>query len=260
MKVLIIPDIHSRNFWREAVCNNVGKVDKVVFLGDYLDPYEDEIEENPDSIECKYFGDVESNLKMLNDIVSLKKSVPDKYILLTGNHTSSYIWETFSEASRTDFKHYQEYHNFFQENLDLFNLVLVEDDVIFSHAGITEDWSNKVWENMEYPSNEIPSILEIAIMFQDTPLKDFDANYISLISDISFYRGGLSKCGSCEWADIREHNIYSGEYGLKYKEYDYFQIFGHTQLKSPLITKTWACLDCRKGFIIDTKTHEINEC
>ena len=69
--------------------------------------------------------------------------------------------------------------------------------------------------------------------------------------------------GSCEWADLREHinmqlskfdNIIPrGENGL-------FQVFGHTQLKNKIITEKWACLDCRKGFIIDTLTHEIKEC
>ena len=33
--------------------------------------------------------------------------------------------------------------------------------------------------------------------------------------------------------------------------YDY-QIFGHTlQNKDPIITDKWACLDCRKAFILD---------
>ena len=38
-----------------------------------------------------------------------------------------------------------------------------------------------------------------------------------------------------------------------------YQVFGHTQLKKPLINEKWACLDCRKGFIIDTLTWEITE-
>ena len=72
-KVLVIPDIHCRNFWRTTISNNIGKVDKVVFLGDYLDPYEYEIDRSPELMECKYFGDAQSNLLMLNDIISLKK-------------------------------------------------------------------------------------------------------------------------------------------------------------------------------------------
>ena len=39
-KILIIPDVHGRQFWKKAVGS--GDYDKVVFLGDYLDPYPDE--------------------------------------------------------------------------------------------------------------------------------------------------------------------------------------------------------------------------
>ena len=92
MKVLVIPDIHGRKFWRKAISDNIGKVDKVIFLGDYLDPYQNEIEENPELMECEYFYDAKNLLKMLEDIIGLKKNEPDKYILLTGNHSNSYIW------------------------------------------------------------------------------------------------------------------------------------------------------------------------
>lgn len=33
--ILIIPDVHGRTFWKYAI----DKYDKVIFLGDYLDPY-----------------------------------------------------------------------------------------------------------------------------------------------------------------------------------------------------------------------------
>lgn len=262
MKVLVIPDVHGRKFWREAVASNVGKVDKIIFLGDYLDPYHNEIEENPESMECEFFGDSDGLLRMLEDIVGLKKNEPEKYILLTGNHTDSYIWSRFNAATRTDGKHWEEYHNFFLENLNLFNLVYIQDDVIFSHAGILEGWAQRVWECLEYPNDELSSVSEIATMFQDTPLSDFNEHYIKVISDISHYRYGDMFYGSSEWADLREHidienstpdNIIpKGEEGL-------YQVFGHTQLKLPLITNKWACLDCRKGFIIDTLTHSIED-
>jgi predicted phosphodiesterase len=51
MTFLIIPDCHGRKFWRQAIANNIGNVDKVIFLGDYLDPYQNEIEENPELME-----------------------------------------------------------------------------------------------------------------------------------------------------------------------------------------------------------------
>ena len=269
MKVLVIGDIHCRKFWRQCINNNIEKVEKVVFLGDYLDPYPDEIKAHPELMECKDFYDSQSNLKMLNDIVSLKKDEPDKYILLTGNHTDSYIWPNFKAATRTDNKNWKEYHNFFLENLNYFNLVWIEDDVIFSHAGIIEGWTEdflysyiKYDEGAELEKDSL--VFESARVLKDTFLKDFNKYYINAINHISDYRNGDYEFGSCEWADLREHiNLYEtsiqgkiipiGENGI-------YQVFGHTQLKDSLITDKWACLDCQKGFIIDTMTYEITEC
>ena len=109
MKILVLGDIHGRKFWRKTIVNNIDKVDKVIFLGDYLDPYGDEIEENPELMECEGFGDAKNLLNMLNDIVGLKKNEPKKYILLTGNHTDSYIWSKFNAATRTDYKNWEKY-------------------------------------------------------------------------------------------------------------------------------------------------------
>ena len=113
MKILVIPDIHGRKFWRQAIANNIGQVDKVIFLGDYLDPYPEEINEHQELMECNDFYDCIGLLNMLNDIISLKKNEPDKYILLCGNHTCSYIWSKFHAATRTDYKNWEKYHKFF---------------------------------------------------------------------------------------------------------------------------------------------------
>ena len=268
MKILCIPDIHCRKFWRKTVTNNIGKVDKVIFLGDYLDPYPKEIKECPELMECKSWDDSFNIVNMLNDIISLKKNEPNKFILLCGNHTCSYIWSKFNVATRTDYRNWEKYHKIFSENLNLFNLVWIENNVIFSHAGISKGWANDfLYNSMEYDEGaelENNSIaFEAARVLKDTSLEDFNKYYIDAISHISRYRNGDYIYGSCEWADVREHfdlenstpnNIIpKGEEGI-------YQIFGHSQVKEPIITDKWACLDCRKGFIIDTITHEITEC
>lgn len=259
-KVLCIPDIHCRKFWRQSVASNSDKVDRVIFLGDYLDLYQNELEENPETMECDKFRDSYNILKMLNDIVYLKKNNPDKYILLTGNHTDSYIWPKFSAASRTDYVNYEKYHKFFLENLDYFNLVWIEGNIVFSHAGISEEWGQKVWRTLT--SIDSYSLLGVTSLLQNTSLKNFGNKYINLISDISRYRGGNMLYGSCEWADIREHiDMQKSIYDIvPLGDEDMYQVFGHTQVKEPLITDKWACLDCRKGFIIDTITNKIEEC
>ncbi len=270
MEILIIPDLHCRNFWRKTIDENISRVSKVIFLGDYLDPYGEEIRTTPKLMECKDFYDSQSNLKMLNDIVSLKKNELDKYILLTGNHTDSYIWSKFAAATRTDYRNWEKYHKFFSENLEYFNLVWIENDVIFSHAGISKGWAEDfLYSYMKYDEGaELEKdslVFETARVLKDTPLKDFNKYYINAISNISRYRGGDSFYGSCEWADIREHieKITSYEHNtfIGKGEDGMFQIFGHTQLiNKPLICDKWACLDCKRGFIIDTITHEITEC
>jgi len=255
MKLLIIPDLHGRKFWRQTISNN--EVDKIIFLGDYLDPYGDEIEENSELMECEYFGDAKNLLNMLYDIVSLKKNEPDKYILLTGNHTDSYIWSKFNAASRTDYKNWEKYHKFFSQNLEYFNLVWIENDVTFSHAGISEGWKNERF-------NSELSILDLAKNLSSKNIKEFPIVWINALSDISYRRWGDMPYGSCEWADIMEHiDHYQSEVEEKIVplgDNEIYQVFGHTQLQKPLITDKWACLDCRQGFIFDTITHECKSC
>ena len=268
MKVLVIPDIHCRKFWRKLIDENISSVSKVIFLGDYLDPYGEEIGETPELMECEYFGDFKNLLKMLEDIVSLKKNEPDKYILLTGNHTDSYIWPEFKAATRTDWKNWEKYHKFFLENLEYFNLVWIENNVIFSHAGISKKWSEDfLYSYMKYDEGaeleKDSTIFETARVLKDTPLSDFNIHYIKAISNISSYRGGEAFNGSCEWADLMEHiNHHLTEVKEKIVplgENGMYQIFGHSQLQKELITDKWACLDCRSGFIIDTLTYEIKK-
>jgi hypothetical protein len=99
---------------------------------------------------------------------------------------------------------------------------------------------------------------------RDTSLKDFNIHYINAISNISYYRWGGNNYGSCEWADIREHM--DMQKSLKQKDFipigedGIYQVFGHSQLQKPIITDKWSCLDCRRGFIFDTITHECKDC
>ena len=40
-KLLIIPDVHSRVFWKEATEKYDQECDKIIFLGDYVDTFRD---------------------------------------------------------------------------------------------------------------------------------------------------------------------------------------------------------------------------
>ena len=213
--ILIIPDIHGRTFWKEPCSNWKGKI---VFLGDYLDPYSDE------NIS---FEDALNNFK---DIIQFAKNNSD-CILLIGNHDLGYIFpNNYNCTQISRHQTHAEATKLFNENSSLFKVFYKINSYIFSHAGIQEQW----------------------LKFNQLELNHLDTNILDINPDIlsqcPFSRGGWNQYGSCVWEDARffdPGNI---------KEY---QIFGHTQLLNAFITNKWACLDCRKAFIL--KDNKITE-
>lgn len=223
-KILIVPDVHGRKFWHKAK-EMIDKVDKVVFLGDYLDPY---------SYEGITFDDA---VQEFEDILNFKEQNPNKVVLLVGNHDMHYIRLDFMNCSRLNRFRRQEIHDLYMNHIDKFELVYPVDTYLFSHAGIYLDWVNKYKLSAEEIFN----------------FKDFVENRWETLEDVSYERGGYDPVGSCVWADIRES--IQNELLPKFRH-----IVGHTQMESkPYITSKIACLDVRRCFILDIETDEIME-
>ena len=224
-KILIVPDVHGRKFWHKAK-EMIDEVDQVVFLGDYLDPY---------SREGITFEDA---LNEFEQILEFKEKHSDKVVLLVGNHDMHYIQLEFMNCSRLNVYRRVEIHDLFMNNIDKFQLIHEIDKYLFSHAGVYLEWTKKYEITLEE-------------LFD---FKTFIQNRWQTLEDVSYTRGGWNKVGSCVWADIRES--VENELPVMFKR----QIVGHTQMQEkPYITTRIACLDVRKCFMLDTKTHEINE-
>ena len=82
-RIIAIPDVHGRTFWKESL-EYLDSVDRVVFLGDYLDPYWGER------------GVADDILSNFMEIISLKQKNMDKVVLLKGNHDEHYSSKTGS--------------------------------------------------------------------------------------------------------------------------------------------------------------------
>lgn len=221
-KILVVPDVHGRSFWHKAE-ELVNEMDKIVFLGDYLDPYGHE-------------GiTFDTALEEFNKILEFSDRYSDKVVLLMGNHDAHYIDTSFMDCSRLNYLQRQDIHELYMQHIDKFNLVWEYDKWLFSHAGVYSEW------------------MELC-QFSLDDLKDFKTfrkeNFPSLAC-LSFYRGGYHRVGSCVWSDIRE--------STNHKLFPPFQhIVGHTQLnEDPYITDTIACLDVRRCFVLDTETGDI---
>ena len=251
-KVLVVPDVHGRTFWKESVKKYLGAVDRVVFLGDYLDSYPDE---------DRLAEDIFENMM---EIVELKQANMEKVVLLKGNHDQHYASERFKElagGTRMDYQNWNKYHQAFTEHRDLFQIAHLEQiggiPYVFSHAGLTLYWLKKVNDNVWNMFDNKISVGDIKII-ERINLLDDDGKGQDMLAVIGSSRSWFGeKTGSVLWADIEEHTIPHAPkaYGLN----KVFQVFGHTKLKKgydKIEFDNLVMIDSQQCFMIDESIKE----
>lgn len=228
--MIIIPDIHGRDFWVKPVEKNLGK-EHIVFLGDYLDPYE-------------YEGIASWEVfPRFEEIIALKRDNPETVTLLLGNHDLHYLDGDLG-GSRYDFLHGFRNKKTILDNLNLFQMAyqteIAGKKYLFSHAGIMWGWlvANRHLLGTIQP-DEVCSKLNGYLQDRESWPRFFTA-----LSDVSHARWGSSRYGSMIWSDVEDWADDEA-----YELPDVYQIFGHSQQESdPVIGDHFACLDCRKAF------------
>lgn len=218
MEVLVIPDVHCRRFWRDAVKRWDGYV---VFLGDEVDPYNEE--------------NLDSPIQTLTDIISFARENRTRVSLLIGNHAEHYIRKGIN-ASRRDDEIWYQLNALYTDNFDLYSIAKQIDNVLFTHAGVTNNWLKH--NKLELPEKDA-----------DLYLNQVYNNSPELFWQMSFWRGGFNITGSPLWHSIQEFDL----------EETHYQVFGHTQIRKNVSIDKWACLDCHKAFIVNTENFEIRE-
>lgn len=244
--ILVLPDIHGRTFWQEPL-KYKDKFDHIIFLGDYFDPYPNEVITPHEAVE---------NFKNILQVFTEEEinGVDGKVEFLMGNHDAHYIIPEAPISSRycrnkevkqdiINLLSYLKLHH----QLILNTWITIKDTTyLFTHAGINKDW---------FDNN--PQVCDI-----NTPglIKQHEIpNNWSDISTVGSIRGGIGSGGPL-WDDVRE-------FINQPKFSPYYQIFGHTQLGDwvnkdkikemnkgkEVNCEDFACLDCRKAFVIDEK-------
>ncbi len=205
-QLVIIPDVHGRTFWEEAVEKN--PMADFIFLGDYLDPYDDEGIPQ------------ERAYKGLLEIIAYKKARPDSVTLLLGNHDMHYLF-SFLKGSRFDEDQAQRNADTFRQNIGLFQMAY-EMQVngrryLFSHAGV-----GRMWIDLYAPALE-PD--EITADWLNLCMKSDD--FYEALGHVSWARGGFLEFGSMIWADLSEQKVVENQLPA-------VQIFGHTWVGRPI--------------------------
>lgn len=244
-RTLIIPDVHGRDFWREPVNETLENSDaRIIFLGDYVDPYPYEWEnvmEAPSRIDFK-----QKAFDTLVEVIELKKKYPKRITLLLGNHDYGYINDRVCSCRR-DSKRYVDIHKVFMENRDCFLLAdeerVNDKHIIYSHAGISKKYAQLCFGDIANEDNVVD-------LFNNAYLTK-DDKILRTLEIYDYYRGwGGDAYASLVWADVREWET-DEENEDAQSGYGYM-IFGHSQLENePIIGKHVADLDCRKAFILD---------
>ncbi len=222
--LLIIPDVHGRDFWRGAVDRL--QWSHVLFLGDYTDPYPHE-------------GiSVEETYENLCDILSFAHGHEEKVTLLVGNHDMHYISRIFADlamGSRYCRQMADCYRALFETHASLFSLAFEAEfegeRCLFTHAGVVPEWYQQHSRLVgELNAGNLNRLLE-------------NEEGQRALADVGWMRGGPCLAGGPLWADCREmEGLDSGPY----------QIFGHTQSWEgiPVITPGYACVDTRSAYLL----------
>ena len=214
----IIGDIHGRTCWKELVkddCINI-------FVGDYLDPYED-----------MPYEDLIHNFV---DIIAYKQAHPRTTVLLYGNHDLPYL-SSCDTNNRYDALHAEQNRMFFRETAHLFAGVAyaIGDKALVTHAGVSKEWYEKEFGTYEgaKPSEVAEDIN--SLWAHNKNEFSFQANASSMADSM-----GESATHSPLWIrpwTLADHNLFTGT--------PYLQIFGHTQMDDIInIDDHLVCVDC----------------
>lgn len=237
-EVLIVPDVHGRQFWKEVLKY---PDTPVVFLGDYVAPYVQH--ENITN---------EQAIDVFKEVLDFRRENPDRVTLLLGNHDMSYSVGIALCDNRVDNRNYETIRKLFWDKKNVFQLTkgmaINNKNFLFSHAGYTKGWiedSQNLFMTMDL--NQIFSDWD----YLNKMNKSHSELLYSNLKKLSFQRGGWFDYGSPIWADVTEHAIPQAQ---QPKETDWIQIFGHTWCKQALhgvCAYEWYMLDCKEVFYID---------
>ena len=162
MKTLTIGDIHGNsswkillfgsytqyNLWRSSVDASGGidtsefwdlplvKYDKIIFSGDYVDSLEHS------GATIKY---------NLLDIIHFKKTLPEKVVLILGNHDVQYIVpDQICSGHRPEMRF--DLEMIFREEAELFTVAFQEKNYLWTHAGVTSGWMKEYENDLFHPN------------------------------------------------------------------------------------------------------------
>ena len=246
INTIIIPDVHGRTFWKDAIPYVEAGV-PCIFLGDYVDPYDDEGISGLDA------------LKNLREIIAFGHQHKDHVTMLLGNHDLSYLGDPWGlwtvHSDQFCYEWADVLSELFNENAENYSLCAYWEvggkQFLFSHAGMHPVWIDwcGLFDDVD-KSNAKKLETKVNELYWESLKTGERTEFMNALAMVGATRGGNSFAGSMVWADICEYN--------NVKE-NFTQIFGHTSQRNP-VNGEWAepcivgnniCVDCGRCFYLD---------
>lgn len=214
-RFLVCGDLHTKHdiFLKAINKFETEKFDKIIFLGDYCDDWN---------------ASPEASRNILENLIEFKNKYPNQCILLLGNHDlSEWLGASFKCSGYNGITH-MIVRDIFYDNEDCFQLAYEENNYIFTHAGIHNQWLKDIsllddkFKNLNAES--IANELNYSLKLRYDELC-YNQLFESL-NNVGGYRGGFGS-PSPIWADY--HELISNP--MPHVN----QIVGHTPVKT--ITK-----------------------
>ena len=204
MRTVVIGDTHGRSNWKLAIHQE--KPDRVIFIGDYFDSFE--------------LSGVEQ-IDNFKQIIKYKEDNPQvEVVMLIGNHDHHY----FPEVGHTGTSGYQSgiapsIIQVIDENRHHLQMAYGFGDYLFTHAGVSPVWMDKVFGPDDWSKENI--VVDINEMFRYKP-RAFDFTGLEPSGDNAIQTPIWIRPRSLMSANKKHPK------GLKK---DYIQIVGHTQMR-----------------------------
>lgn len=197
MKTIVLGDIHGRTCWYDIIEKE--NPDRIIFMGDYVSTHDKNVT-------------IEQQCSNLEDILNFKEGFGENCILLRGNHDMQHLGYSWAECSGY-FPHVAKWMVGIKNRfLRLTQWVYIQDDMVFSHAGISKDF----WDYLNLGEPTKDNILKINDI-EPSALFGFTPQHLS-----DYY--GDSTTQPLTW--IRPVTLMENNIGWK-------QVVGHTRMKVP---------------------------
>ena len=185
-KLLAVGDLHTKFHILDRVIEKSEDYDRVIFLGDYVDEWN----------VCP-----EASYNLLSRLIEFKKANMDKVVLCLGNHCLS-EWQggIFRCSGYNEITH-QLVKELYDRNENLFCAAHAEEDILFSHAGLTNGWCKDNKLDTKQDAKSLSDALNGAL--KNRMINNMSKQLFNALATAGGARGGIHS-PSPLWADYTE--------------------------------------------------------